>query len=168
METEHWIAILGIVVSAIVAYFTAKETINAEKRKGKLIILELIKKYLISFNSSWDKNTNQLKTDNITKEQYLRVIEVIESEFKDLTGNPYYLDLAFKFPNLTMLQVYISREIAELRNQPNFALNKETMRFIFQLYSLVKGNMRKKYFTKDGQYFQLDTLIEEWKKLLNI
>ena len=166
METEHLIAIIGIVISAIIAYFTARATIYVEKRKGKLIILELIKKYLISFNSSWDKN--QLKTDNITKEQYLRVIEVIETEFKVLTSNSYYLDLVSKFPDLTMLQVYISREIAELRNTTNFALNKETLRYVFRLYSFVKGNMRNKYFKKNGQYFQLDTLIEEWKKTLKI
>jgi len=165
---ENWIAIIGIVASIIAAYFTAKATINAEKRKGKLLLLELIKKYLISFNSSWDINTKKLKTDNIAKEQYLRVVEVIESEFKDLSANPYYLDLAFKFPNLTMLQVYVSREIAELRNRPDFVLNTETLKHWFQLYSLVKGNMKKKHFIKNGQYYQIDTLIEEWREILKI
>lgn len=52
-------------MSATIVYFTAIATINSEKRKGKQIILELIKKYLISFNSSWDMQTKTLKTDTI-------------------------------------------------------------------------------------------------------
>ena len=114
MNTENWIAIIGLVLSIIIAYFTAKATIESEKRKGKQIILELIEKYLISFISSWDYQTLTLKTDDISKEQYLRIVEIIESEFKDLTCNPYYLDLAFKFPKLTMLQVHLSRELQKV------------------------------------------------------
>lgn len=52
MEAEHWIAIVGILISAVIAYFTAKITLNIEKDKGKLILIELIKQYLINFNSS--------------------------------------------------------------------------------------------------------------------
>ena len=168
MNTENWIAIIGLLLSAVIAYITTKATIYSEKRKGKQIILELIKKYLISFNSSWDKITKTLKTDAITKEQFLRVVEIIESEFKELTSNPYYLDITYKFPKLTILQVYISREIAENRNATTFALNKETIRHLFELYAIVKADLNKKNFKEGGHYFELDKLIGEWKEILNI
>lgn len=168
MTTENWIAIIGLILSAIIAYLTAKATIDSEKRKGKQIILELIKKYLISFNSSWDMQTKTLKTDAITKEQYLRVIEIIESEFNELTSNPYYLDIAYKFPKLTMLQVYISREIAESRNSTTFALNKETLRYLFELYAILKADLNKKHFKEGGRFSEIDKLIGEWKAILNI
>lgn len=90
MEAEHWIAISGILISAVIAYFTAKITLSVEKDKGKLILIVLIKQYLINFNSSFDLFTKKLKTDNSTKEQFLRVLEFIEAEFEDLINNPYY------------------------------------------------------------------------------
>jgi len=168
METEHWIAIIGIVISAIIAYFTTKVTISAERRKGRLILLELIKQYLISFNSCFDVQTKALKTDKITKEQYLRMIEIIESEFKELISNPYYLDITYKYPTLTMLQVSFSREIAEWRISDMFGLKEETFRLMVELYSHLKKDMKKKYFKKGGGFFEIDKLIFEWKEILKL
>jgi len=168
MNAENWIAIIGLFLSAIIAYVTTKATINSEKRKGRKIILELIKKYLINFNSSWDTQTTTLKTDLVAKEQYLRVVEIIESEFKDLTNNPYYLDIIYKFPDLTMLQVYISREIAEIRNSETFALNKETLRYLFALYKIIKADLNGKHFREGGRFFEYDKLISEWEAMLKI
>lgn len=168
METEHWIALTGIVISAVIAYFTAKATISAERRKGRLILLELIKQYLISFNSCFDIPTKSIKTDRITKEQYLRMIEIIESEFRELISNPYYLDITFKYPTLTMLQVSFTREIAELENSDVFGLKEETFRLMLQLYSRLKKDMRKKYFKKGGGFFEIDKLIFEWKEIFKL
>lgn len=67
-----------------------------------------------------------------------------------------------------MLQVNISREIAESRNSTTFALNKETLRYLFELYSIIKKELKKKYFEEGGRFFEIDKLIEEWKTILNI
>ena len=168
METEHWIAIIGIIISAIIAYITTKATINREKRKGKLIILELIKQYLINYNSSWDIATKKVKTDNVSKEQYVRVLEIIEKEFLELVNNPYYLGIVYKYPKLTQLQTYISREIAELSVSNNFGLNNETLRLIFELFDILKKDIKKKYFKNGERFFELNTLITEWKGILKI
>jgi len=109
----------------------------------------LIKKYLISFENSWNFETRQLKTGATAKEQYLRVVEIIESEFKDLTSNPYYLDLLYKYPDLTMLQVYISREIAESRISTEFKLNKGTLSKALDLYAIVKADLPKRISEKE-------------------
>ena len=164
MNVENLIAIIGIIVSAIVAYFTAKFTIGLERKKGKLIIIELVIKYIANFNSCWDLQTGKLKTDEISKLQYLRVMESIESGLNQLTSNPYYLDLIYEYPKLTMLKVYITREIAQTINSNDFALNEGTLKNVFTLYEMLKPDFKKKDFRKGGRFFYIENLVVDWKK----
>lgn len=166
MEAEHWIAISGILISAVIAYFTAKITLSVEKDKGKLILIELIKQYLINFNSSFDLVTKKPKTDNLTKEQFLRVLEFIEAEFKDLINNPYYLELTNRYTRLSMLQVSITREIARLKSSKEFGLSNESIQLSFDLFDVLKKDIKKKYFKKGERFFELNNLIDEWKVIL--
>lgn len=122
--------------------------------------MEIIKQYITNINSSFDQNM-QIKSDSISKEQFIRVNELIEEELKMVIQNPYYLKLTFNYPKLTVIQVHISRETAQLKNQNDFALNRELILLVIELYHLVKKDLKKICFTA-GPLYSLD------QQLLNL
>ena len=67
MDIDNLIALIGILISAIVAYFTSLFTIKQERKKGKVILLELVIKYLSNFSSCWDYKSGKIKDDPIEK-----------------------------------------------------------------------------------------------------
>lgn len=138
---NDFISVISIIISVIVAYFTTRITLEKEKNTGKIRLLEIVKKYYISVHNSFDSNTKQIIDNAISKEQYLRVLENIELELSNLISNDYYTKLLLNYPDLTMLHIQVSREIAEQRNNTKFGLNPGTAKQMYNLYVAIKKNI---------------------------
>lgn len=93
IDLDNYIALFSVVSSIFIAYATTKFTLYLSKRRGKLIIFELIKQYIINFHSSWDFKSMKVKKDDVSKFQYLRTLENIEKQLMNLINNPFYIDL---------------------------------------------------------------------------
>ncbi len=145
------ISVIKVLISAIVAFITAWLTVKfnlvRERNKGKILIFEIVKKYFILFYNSFEKGkeSSTIKKDRISKEKYLRVIEKIENDFINLQNNLYYSCLLENYPSITMTQILISMEIAELRNREDFAFNAGTVKHFCKLFKAIKKDIPKKY-----------------------
>jgi len=169
LTSDNWISILAIIISTIVAfltaYFTVKYSLKNEKNKGQIILVELIKRYFSSCWNSWDMETGRLHTDNLTKQQYLRVVERIEQDLLELQNNMYYSSILEKYPSVTIVQIQLSRDIAELQNIDSFFLNTGTTNQFYKLYSLIKKNLPRRY-RNNEKYKDINDSIERYVRSL--
>ncbi len=116
---------------------------------------------MISFNSSFDRESKILRRDLVTKKQYIRILVQIENGLIELGTNSYYRDLVYQFPKILQLEVYISREI-EQNEKPNttISLNPNTLVIILDLYKILKKEFPKEDFQQGGQFYHYDQDIE--------
>ena len=85
----------------------------------------------------------------------------IEVDLQQHTSNPYYLDVIARFPELAMLKVAISREIAETENSNKFSINKGTLSKMINLYYAIKPDLKERYFQPTGKYYFLDKIVSD-------
>lgn len=165
MAIQILITVIGVILSAIIAYLVTNWKINSDKRKSKVIILRLIYKYIISFDSCFDQEAKILRRDQLTKKQYVRILQQVESGLIDLGTNPYYRDLVYQFPKMLKFEVSISREI-ERNEKPNAIIhvNEVTLTSIIELYKILKQDFPKKDFSTGGQFYEYDNYIENLVK----
>jgi hypothetical protein len=156
---------LNVLISTVVAFITSYGTIvyklNKEKNKGKIIVNELIKRYFISCLNCVDQNTNKVKSDSLSKDQHLRVIQRIEQDLLELQNNLYYSAILEKYPHITKTQIAISREIEKLKKEDFPSLDLDTIDEFHCLYQLIKSDLPKK--TKTNKHFkEINQMIEEF------
>jgi len=162
---NEFISIISILISIIVAYLTTRITLKKEKNNGKIRLLEIVKRYYISFHNSFDFKNKKIKDDMISKGQYLRVLENIELELANLISNDYYAKLLIDYPDLTMLHIHVSMEIVKHKNTLKFGLNKETANQMYKLYVAIKKNIPNKLLKTNLK--ETCVLIEEYNKIIN-
>jgi hypothetical protein len=161
MENSELIAVVGIVISIVTAFFTAKFVVNKEKSQGKTILLEITKRYFVACLNSWDMKTNKLKNEKIDKLKYLRIAKGIDKELNELVKNPYYAQILKKYPDLTMLHIQIISEIEENEQSTSIILEQGTALKMHKLYAELKKGIGKKLL-KNKSFKGLDELINNY------
>ncbi len=164
MTEENAISILKIVVSAIVAFLTAYGTViyrlKKERGKGKIIILELIKRYFISIINSFDHKTLKVKKDNLSRLQHLRIIERVEQDLLQLQNNLFYTSTLEKYPRITKAQITLSREIENIKANEQLYLDGNTIKEFYNLYLIIRSSLPKKVL-KNEHFKEIASIIEE-------
>lgn len=144
-----WIATIGIPVvgvglSAFVAYHVAHLTTAAEEQKGKALLQNLAQRYFISLINSFDPNTRQVKTDTLSKKQYLSELDSILTDFSLLSSNPFYVRFVATTPLAAKCLVQARRERVEHDHTDVFALNIGTAKGFALMYREARKGTKTK------------------------
>lgn len=156
---EIIIAIVGVVASVFVAYHVAHKATRAEEEKGKAMLQNFAQRYFISMLNSFDHTTNQLKTDRLTKRQYIAELDAILNDFGTLSSNPFYIRFLTKTPFAAKCLVQARRERIEHDETESFALNIGTAKGFALMYRESRKGLKEK---------QLIEPIIEWVEKLNV
>ena len=128
------IPLLSVIVSAFVAYRVAIMATKAEEDKGKALLENLCNRYFISLSNSFDGSTKQIKTDPLTKKQYIAELEAIISDLSGLSTNPFYIRFLRSSPYSAKHLVQVRRELVEHDANPSFVLNLGTAKGFASMY----------------------------------
>lgn len=154
------------------AYWTAKQVIKSSIDTGKVLLLEIVKRYVLNLWNSFDEN-REIKTNEIDKIHYLFELEAINNNLQQLVTNPLLIKLFIKRPSLTKLSMHLRREIAELKQSGStLSVGKGTLVEVISLYDNIKPEFnrgfasmfKKDIFTTDEILKQVCDLIEELRK----
>ncbi len=131
---ELIIAGIGVVASVFVAYHVAQRATRAEEEKGKAFLKHLSQRYFMSFLNTFDRETNQIRNDSLSKAQYLAELDSILEDFSTLATNPFYVRLLAREPLATKCLVQARRERIEHQLSSTFALNIGTAKGFAVMY----------------------------------
>lgn len=170
METlkDIIIPVFSILASIAIAYYTSRYVYKKQFEDGKILILEILKRYIININNNYcqGQGTNrQVKTSALDKEFYLTELKSIYADIKLLLGNPILIKSFKKHPKLTMLIITLGREIVELE-QPNSSpgVNTGTLKEFLDLYDVIKSEFKKGWFENDKHLKEINDIAEYFKK----
>jgi hypothetical protein len=153
------IPLIGILVSILVAYLTARKVYKSQIDNGKVLLLEIIKRYVINVHNNFDENA-QVKTDPINKAYYLSELEAINSDLKELFTNPLLIKIFKKHSGLTMLTINLRREIAYLKQaNSKSGIRTDTLRSFIALFDAVKSEYKEEIFKTDKNLKEISEII---------
>lgn len=131
---DYLIPVMSVILSGLVAYYVADRTVQAELKKGRVLLQSLAQRYFISFVNCFDQSNGQIKTDHFSKKQHIAELESIIDDFSHLSTNSFYQRMIDETPHLVKSQVFARRELVEHQENPNFALNIGTAKVFAELY----------------------------------
>lgn len=158
------IPVIGILVSILVAYLTARKVYKSELGNGKVLLLEIIKRYVINVHNNYDENA-KVKNGSVDKNYYLCELEAINSDLKELFTNPLLIKTFKKHSGLTMLTINLRREIVYL-NQPTSTpgIRTDTLKSFINLFDAVKSEYKSKQFQSDKNLKEITEIIDYLRK----
>ena len=153
------IPVIGILVSILVAYLTARQVYKSDLNNGKVLLLEIIKRYVINIHNNYDQN-GKVKTSLVDKNYYLSELEAINSDLKKLFTNPLLIKTFKKHTGLTMLTINLRREIVYLK-QPDSSpgIRTDTLKSFLLLFDVVKSEYKDKRFKTDKNLKEITEII---------
>lgn len=160
------IPILSIIVSVIIAYYTANRVYKKQFEDGKIQILEILKRYIINVKNNITNGSNAIvKTSALDKEFYLTELKSIYSDFKLMLGNPVMIKVLKKHTGLTMLIIALRREIVYLE-QPNStsSIYSDTLKHFLDLFFLMKKEFKQDWFENDKNLKEINEIAEYLKR----
>ena len=160
--TDIVIPILTVIVSIILAYLSARWTIKNQYNKGKYQLFEIVNRYFINAYNSVDttKTPPCTKTNSIDKIYQLEELRAIHQDLAKLFDNPYYLDLLKKFPELSMINIKLRREIIELDTADKVVLQPDNIDTFYILFKRIRQGIPERLFKKNLAFKEIDTLVE--------
>ena len=162
------IPIIGILVSILVAYLTARTVYKSQIDNGRVLLLEIIKRYVINIHSSYDENA-RVKTSPIDRNYYLSELEAINADLKELFTNPLLIKTFKKHSGLTMLTINLRREIVYLKQQRSIpGIRTDTLRAFLDLFDAVKSEYKEGEFKTDKNLKEINEIINFLRKQIEI
>lgn len=156
MTEQILLAVLSLIVTVGVAYFTASYAVRRDYRFGRVRMLELCRRYMINFFNSFEGG--KIKTGSLDHLMYVRELEVIVREFEDLANNPYFGRLAAHYSSVSMLLVQIRRELIEQQSRQALgSMNPGSFKAIHDLFSSLRNDMPGRYANTHVDQFIDDT-----------
>ena len=160
------IPITGILVSILLAYLTAKAVNKSELNNGKVLILEIIKRYVINVHNNFDKNA-KIKTNLIDRKYYLSELEAINTDIKELFTNPLLIKTFKTHSGLTMLTINLRREIVYLKQTDSTpGIRTDTLKSFIDLFDAIKSEFKDKDFSRDSNLNEITQIIAFLRKLI--
>jgi hypothetical protein len=164
------IPLIGIVVSAAVAFLTTIQVLKKELNNGKVLLLEIIKRYIINVTNSLNVKDLpvEVKKDKESKLYYLSELDSIDKDLGELFTNPLLIKIFKKHTDLTMLAVSLRRELVYLKqNETILSINQDTLRYFLKLFDVVKKEYGKEKFEKDHNLKAINDMVDYLKKQIN-
>lgn len=166
LREDIFIAFVGAISSGLLAYFVTRSTINRDKKKGKYILLEIIKRYIIALDSCWDDEAQKFKNDIGTIGSYKRILEGVENDLIELSSNTYFISIVSKYSEITIVQVFVTIEMSDLNNSI-FKPKHGTFENFRDLFNRIKKDFPQKTFQRDEFLKLINIKFEEYDKILN-
>ncbi len=138
------IPVVTILMSVVIAYFTATYTVQREYNHGRLRLLELTRRYFINVLNAFDPGSNQIKQDELSKRMYMEELRSVLKELGELIAHPYFATLIVKYPLLSKALILTRREIVEHEFQTSFSVNSGTMTEFYRLHQILQKDLPKK------------------------
>jgi len=136
------IPVASILISIVVAYFTATYAIRREIRQGRLRLLEIVRRYFLNVFNAVDKDGN-IKQDALSKKMYVEVLKDIFKELSDLVAHPFFSVLVARYPLLSKMLVQVRRELVEHDHQTSFKINEGTLTEFWWVHVILKKELPK-------------------------
>lgn len=156
------IPLLTVIVSIILAYFTTRWTIRNQYNKGKYQFLEICNRYFINAYNCIDIDSvpQKTKTEPIDKVYQLEELKAIHENITKLLDNPYYLGLLKQFPEISMINTRLRREIIDLKNADKVILSPDNIDLFYKIYQKIKIDIPSKLYRKNDAYRSINEIIE--------
>jgi len=140
---DVFVPLVTIVISAVVAFYTATYAVRREQRHGRFCILELCRRYIINVKNAFDFSTTPpaIRNSPNEKKMYVEELKRINNNLDDLVRNFYFGVLVAKYPMISKVLVQLHRELVEHELQDGFALNTGSINDIKELYNTVKKDL---------------------------
>lgn len=160
--TDIVIPILTVIVSIILAYLSVRWTIKDQYSKGKYQLFEIVNRYFINAYNSVDitKVPPCTKTNPIDKIYQLEELKAIHQDLAKLFDNPYYLDLLKKYPELSMINLKLRREIIDLDKADKVALQPDNIDTFYTMYKNIRKEIPQRLIRKNPAFKEIDILVE--------
>jgi len=84
------IPVLGVILSGLIAYYVADRAVQAEIKKGRVLLQSFAQRYFISFLNCFDLSNGNIKNDSFSKAQHMAELRSIVEDFSQLTTNSFY------------------------------------------------------------------------------
>jgi hypothetical protein len=154
--------IITIAVSIILAYLSTKWTINNQYRQGKYQFFEIVSRYFINAYNSIDITTvpPRTKLEPIDKIYQLEELRAIHQDISKLLDNPYYIELLKKFPEISMINIALRREIIDLEKATQVTLKPDNIDLFYKIYKNIKKGIPKRVFKNNKAYQEIDQIVE--------
>lgn len=161
--TDIVIPIFTVIVSIILAYLSVRWTIKDQVSKGKYQLFEIVNRYFINAYNSIDitKVPPCTKTSPIDKIYQLEELKAIHQDLAKLFDNPYYIDLLKKYPELSIINLQLRREIIDLDKSDKVTLQPNNIGTFYTMYKNIQKEIPHRLISKNPAFKEIDILVEE-------
>lgn len=114
-----------------------EETREFEIAKGEQQLLQLLSRYFVVQLNCWEPN-GKMKTDQASVEKYICELKLIDEDARAIRNNPFYYEIATKYPEIDLLWISLRGLITERENDNQMALDLNTFERFRNLFHKVK------------------------------
>ncbi len=160
------IPILTIFFSIIAAYLSTKWTIKHQYKLGKYQLFEITNRYFINAYNGLDFSSTppdppKTKTSPRDRIYQLEELKAIQHDLAKLLDNPYFIELLKNYPEFSMINVAIRREIIDLEKSEVVTLKPDNINLFYNLYNKIRKDIPEKILNKNENYKNIDKIVEK-------
>jgi hypothetical protein len=139
------IPILAIFMSVLLSYLVTIHAIRTERNQGSSRLLEIIRRYFISFINTIDMDLVKIRTDPLSKRFYQVEISSILNDLEQMSSHPYYFGIVTKFPLVSMLILFTRRELVRNEMSDGIFLDNDLTQQFLNLHEIILSEFPKLY-----------------------
>lgn len=167
MEANIIVSLLGIVISAIVAYYTSTNVFARKYHEGKIRIFDLTHRYFYVMYNSFDHRTRVLKTDKESTDIYIFGIQSIYDDVKSLMENPFMYTILKKNLFISSLPYLLGCTLVSSKEQQEPCITKELIDLFIKLSTTTSNLYKEDEWKTNEELKDFKHNINEFKKLIN-
>jgi len=167
--TDIIIPIITIGLSFLLAYFSVRLTIRNQYNKGKYQLFEIINRYFLNIFNSIDitKNPPCTKTEKIDRVYQIEELKAIHQDILKLFDNFYLIDLFKKFPEISMINIALRREIIDLEKTNQVTLKPDNIDKFYRIHLNIRKDLPKNILKKNDAHKSIIQIVETINENLN-
>lgn len=165
MEANIIVSLLGIVISAIVAYYTSTNVFARKYHEGKIRIFDLTHRYFYVMYNSFDHRTRELKTDKESTDIYIFGIQSIYDDLQSLMENPFMHTIIKKNLYLSSLPYRLGCAIVGSKEQQEPCITKELIDLFIKLFTMTSDLYKEDEWKTNEELKDLKHNVNEFKKI---
>ncbi len=134
-----------------------------EVKKGELQLIQLLSRYFVVQLNCWELN-GKMKTDAASVKKYILELKLINEDAQAIRNNPFYYEIASKYPESDLLWISLRGLIAERETDMKMALDPNTFDRFCDLFDKVKGEIKSDRFFSSQYYSSIEEAIAFLKR----
>lgn len=149
-----------ILVSILVAYLTSWYSFRIQYNLGKYQLLEIVNRYYITYYGTIDfqKSPHITKTGVNEKIYVISELKKIQSDISGLINNPFYVKLIKVYPEISMINVVLTRAIVDLEKSKSILYNRQLFEHFSKLHKRIYSTIPKKI-KKQSTYKEIEQIV---------